>query len=184
MRTGDHSIVSVSFERSLFGPATPARVEILPVLVANLSPMSTSTILSAFDESRIPIGPNDPVVQTSPVHVSHRLFCVCARVVFDEAEAARGLLEPVQSHDDPFHVARAREQLVNLLLAAVVGQVADVQRGTGQQRILLISQRTSRTLLLFNSKRTEVLRLPALVRSESLVAIGAQGNAVRVILHF
>ena len=49
------------------------------------------------------------------------------RVVLDEAEAAGRLVEAVQPHDQPLDAAALAEELVDLLLRRVEGQVADVE---------------------------------------------------------
>ena len=48
-------------------------------------------------------------------------------VVLDKAEAAWRLLEPVQPHHQPLNLATLAEQLVDLLLGRVEGQVPDVE---------------------------------------------------------
>lgn len=50
-------------------------------------------------------------------------------VVLDEAEAARGLLEAIKAHDEALDLAALAEELVDLLLGGVEGEVADVERG-------------------------------------------------------
>ena len=50
-------------------------------------------------------------------------------VVFDEAEAAGGLLEAIQAHDEALDLTTLGEELVDLLLGGVEGEVADVEGG-------------------------------------------------------
>jgi hypothetical protein len=50
-------------------------------------------------------------------------------VVLDEAEAAGSFLETVEAHDEALYLAAFAEELVNLLLGGVEGEVADVERG-------------------------------------------------------
>lgn len=50
------------------------------------------------------------------------------RVVLDEAEAAGGFVEAVQAHDQALDAAALAEELVDLLLGRVEGEVADVER--------------------------------------------------------
>lgn len=50
------------------------------------------------------------------------------RVVLDKAEAAGRLVEAVQAHDQALDAAALAEQLVNLFLRGVEGEVADVER--------------------------------------------------------
>lgn len=49
-------------------------------------------------------------------------------VILDEAESAGRLVEPVEAHDEPLDFAALGEELVDLLLGRVEGEVADVQR--------------------------------------------------------
>ena len=49
------------------------------------------------------------------------------RVVLDEAEAAGGFVEAVQAHDQALDAAAFAEELVDLLLRCVEGEVADVE---------------------------------------------------------
>jgi hypothetical protein len=50
-------------------------------------------------------------------------------VVLDEAEAAGGFLEAVEAHDEALYLAAFAEELMDLLLGGVEGEVADVERG-------------------------------------------------------
>ena len=49
--------------------------------------------------------------------------------ILHEAEATGSLLEPVQPHDDPLHLPTHGEELVDLFLRGVEGEIAHVQRG-------------------------------------------------------
>ena len=49
------------------------------------------------------------------------------RVVLHEAEAAGGLVEAVEAHDQALERADFGEELVDLLLGRVEGEVADVE---------------------------------------------------------
>ena len=59
-------------------------------------------------------------------------------VVLDEAKSAGRLLVLVEPHDDPFDVARHREELEDLFLGGVEGEVADVKGRTVEQTLLLL----------------------------------------------
>lgn len=48
-------------------------------------------------------------------------------VVLDEAEATGRLLEAVEAHDEALDLAALAEELVDLLLGGVEGEVADVE---------------------------------------------------------
>lgn len=48
-------------------------------------------------------------------------------VVFDEAEAAGGLVESVEAHDETLDFAALGKELVDLLFCGVKGEVADVE---------------------------------------------------------
>lgn len=55
-------------------------------------------------------------------------------VVLDEAEAAGGLGEAVEAHDEALDLADLGEELVDLLFGGVEGEVADVEgRGVGER---------------------------------------------------
>jgi hypothetical protein len=55
--------------------------------------------LSALREALIQIGPYDTFVKFRPPNVLHAIQRILMSVVFDEAEAARGLLVAVEPHD-------------------------------------------------------------------------------------
>lgn len=63
------------------------------------------------------------------------------RRILDEAEAAGGFLHFVQPHDDLLDVAALAEQLVDLLLRGVEGEVPHVQRAALPQQPLLVVAR-------------------------------------------
>lgn len=54
-----------------------------------------------------------------------------------KAKTTRGFLDLVQTHDNPFDISALGEELLDLLLSGVEGQVADIQRGGNLQRFLL-----------------------------------------------
>lgn len=54
-----------------------------------------------------------------------------------KAEATGGFLDLVQTHDNPLDIPALGEELLDLLLRGVEGQVADIERGGNLQRFLL-----------------------------------------------
>lgn len=54
-----------------------------------------------------------------------------------KAEATGGFLDLVQTHDNPLDISALGEELLDLLLGGVEGQVADIQRGGNLQGFLL-----------------------------------------------
>ena len=51
-------------------------------------------------------------------------------VVLDEAEAAGSLLEAIEAHNQSSDLAALGEELVDLFLGGVEGQIADVHSGS------------------------------------------------------
>jgi hypothetical protein len=109
--------------------ASSARVVFIPVLVPDLASALSATILPALGKALVQIGPNDALVELGAANVLHAVERVLVRVVLDEAEAAGCLLEAVKAHDEAFDLAAFAEQLVDLFLGCVEGEVADVERG-------------------------------------------------------
>lgn len=86
----------------------------------------------------------------SPFHQQYRYTCcaqelqepTCAdrtepeRILY-KAEATGGFLDLVQTHDNPLDISALGEELLDLLLGGVEGQVADIQRGGNLQGFLL-----------------------------------------------
>lgn len=54
-----------------------------------------------------------------------------------KAEATGGFLDLIQTHDNPLDISALGEELLDLLLGGVEGQVADIQRGGNLQGFLL-----------------------------------------------
>jgi hypothetical protein len=84
-------------------------------------------VLSALGKALVQIGADDALVQLGASDVLHAVQSILVGVVFDEAEPAGRLLEAVEAHDEPLDLAALGEQLVDLLLGGVEGQVADVE---------------------------------------------------------
>lgn len=57
--------------------------------------------------------------------------------ILDEAEATGGFLNLVQPHDDPLDISTLGEELLDLLLGGVEGEVADIERRGYFQGFLL-----------------------------------------------
>lgn len=110
-----------------FPIATSSRIEVCSIFVSHLAARFAPPVLAALNESGVPIDAHNSIVQTCAIHISHRIFGIVSQIVFDEAEAARCLLEFVQSHDDATDVAAPREQFVYLLFGGVEWHVAHVQ---------------------------------------------------------
>eukprot|EP00401_Gymnodinium_catenatum_P020360 CAMPEP_0117551536 /NCGR_PEP_ID=MMETSP0784-20121206/49241_1 /TAXON_ID=39447 /ORGANISM="" /LENGTH=276 /DNA_ID=CAMNT_0005348577 /DNA_START=51 /DNA_END=878 /DNA_ORIENTATION=+ len=108
--------------------ATPSSVEITAEVVAPLVAGLAAAILAALCDASVPIDSNQPLVEVGLVQQVHRLGGLLVGHELHEAETARRLLESVQAHDDPLHLAAFRKELVNLLLCGVEGQVPDVDR--------------------------------------------------------
>ncbi|KAL1430767.1 hypothetical protein MTO96_002366 [Rhipicephalus appendiculatus] len=118
--------------------ATSAAVVVRAVLVPHLASALPASELASLDESGVPVGTNDAVVQLGAVDVTHGVLGVGARVVLDEAEAARRLVEAVQPHDHLLDVAALGEELVDLFLGRVEGHVADVERRAQPEQPFLL----------------------------------------------
>ncbi|RUP46831.1 hypothetical protein BC936DRAFT_146473 [Jimgerdemannia flammicorona] len=106
-------------------PTTPGIV-LLPILVPHLPTAPTTTVLSTFPEAWIQICTDDTLVEFSAIDVLHTVESVGAVVVSSVWKPARRLLVPIQPHDDTLDLATFGEQLVDLLLGGVEGQVADI----------------------------------------------------------
>lgn len=55
-------------------------------------------ILSSFLETRVQICPDNPFIELRATNVLQTIQSVLMGVVFDKAEATRGLVVPVESH--------------------------------------------------------------------------------------
>jgi len=53
--------------------------------------------------------------------------------ILNKTKAARCLLESVESHDHPLHISTHGEELIDLLLRRVEGEVAHVERRARSQ---------------------------------------------------
>lgn len=65
-------------------------------------------ILTTFLESRVQVGTNNPFVEFCASDVFETVQRILVSVVFDEAEAARCLLESVKSHHEAFNLAASK----------------------------------------------------------------------------
>lgn len=110
--------------------ASTARVILVPVLVSDLSSALSAPILPALSESLVEIGPDDALVELGAANVLHAVERILVGVVLDEAETAGRLLEAVEAHDKALNLAALAEELVDLLLGGVEGEVANVEGGS------------------------------------------------------
>ena len=85
--------------------SSSAAVEICSVLISDLAPGLAAAILSTLNEPRVPVSPDDPVVQPGAVDIPQGVLCILPAVILHEAEATGRPLELVQSHDHPLHLA-------------------------------------------------------------------------------
>ena len=108
--------------------ATPPGIKLLAILIPHLPPTLPAPILPALRKPLVQIRPDDPLVQLGAADVQQTVQRVLMGVVLDEAEAAGGLVEAVEAHDEPLDLAAFGEELVDLLFRRVEGQVADVER--------------------------------------------------------
>ena len=109
--------------------APAAAVEIRPVLVSHLAARLPSSVLPTFNEPRIEVCPDDPVIQPGAVDKSHGILSVLPEVIFYETEPTGGPLELVQTHHDPLDLPAHPEQFVDLLLGSVETHVAHIESG-------------------------------------------------------
>ena len=96
-----------------------AAVEICPILISDLAPGLAAAILSTLNEPRVPVSPDNPVVQPGAIDIPQRVLCILSTVILHETEATGRPLELVQTHDHPLHLAAHSKQLVYLLLGGV-----------------------------------------------------------------
>ncbi|RUP47905.1 hypothetical protein BC936DRAFT_145189 [Jimgerdemannia flammicorona] len=109
-------------------PPTMPGIVLLPILVSHLPTAPTMTVLSTFPEAWIQIcmDMDDMLIEFTAIDVLHIVESIRAVVVFNKAEPAWHLLVPIQPHDDMLDLAIFREQLIDLLLGGVEGQVANI----------------------------------------------------------
>jgi len=115
--------------RPLLPPSIPPPpgIIIIPIVIPNLPTGRSPAILPPFFKPGIQISADDPLIQLGAADVLHGVQRILVRVVLDEAEAARGLGEAVEAHDQPLDLAALAEEFVDLLLRGVEGEVADVE---------------------------------------------------------
>ena len=89
--------------------ATSSRIELVSVLISYLPTRFASAVLSAFLESSVKIGSDDTFVEFGASNVFHAVQSLLVSAVFDETEAARGLLEPIQAHHESLDLAALGE---------------------------------------------------------------------------
>jgi len=118
--------------------AAPTSVVVRAVLVPHLAAALAAAVLAPLDEAGVPVRPDDAVVEPRAVNVAHAHLRVLPGIILNETKAARGLIVFVEAHDDALDVTRLAEELVDLFLRRVEGEVADVQCGGEQQAVLLV----------------------------------------------
>lgn len=128
------SIAAILLQRT--PQTTTALVKVLAVFVADLSARLAASVLAALFEARVQVGADDAFVELRAANVLHTVKGVLVGKVFDKAEAAGGLVEAVQAHDQALDLAALAEELVDLLLGGEEGEVADVEGGGVCQRVL------------------------------------------------
>ena len=104
----------IEFLLDYLAVTSSAAVEICPVLISDLAPRLAAAILSPLNEPRVPVSPDDPVVQPSAIDVPQRVLSVLSAVILHETEATGRPLELVQPHHHPLHLPALAEQLVDL----------------------------------------------------------------------
>ena len=97
------------------------------MLVSYLSPTLPSPELAPFFIAEVEVAADDALVELGAANVLHAVQGVLVGVVLDEAEAAGRLLEAVEAHDQALDLAALAEELVDLLLGGVEGEVTDVE---------------------------------------------------------
>jgi len=110
----------------LFAVAASSWVKVRSVFVSHLSAALSSSILSSFRESSIPIGSDGSVVESSAVNEPETSGGILFGIILGETEATRSLSESIQSHDDSFDLSRSREKFVDLFFGREEGKVTDV----------------------------------------------------------
>jgi hypothetical protein len=85
--------------------ASSARVKLLTVLVSDLTTALSTTVLSTLVEALVEICTDDALVELCAANVLQAVESVLVGVVLDKAEAAGGLLETVQTHDQALDLA-------------------------------------------------------------------------------
>ena len=75
----------------------------------------TVPVLSAFSEALVEISTYYPLIELRPAYVLHAVQGILVRVVLDEAEATRCLLETVKTHDQTFDFAAPDEVILSAI---------------------------------------------------------------------
>jgi hypothetical protein len=96
--------------------------------VADLAAGLAAAELAALLEARVPVDADLPAVHNLNVKAVDSLLSLLARGVLDKAEAAGGLLALVEAHDQVHDLATQPEELQQLRLVCIEGQVAHVKR--------------------------------------------------------
>lgn len=85
--------------------ASTARVKLLAVLISDLASALAAAVLSALVEALVEVGTDDALVELRAANVLEAVEGVLVCVVLDKAEAAGGLLEAVEAHDQTLDLA-------------------------------------------------------------------------------
>jgi len=100
---------------------------VLPDLIADLATGATSTELSMWLKSIVPVNSNDAPVENRSIESVHGESCLRPRRILDEAEATWLHLDTIQAHDQVDHLATGGEKLEHLTFEGEKGQIANVQ---------------------------------------------------------
>mmetsp|Transcript_55950 Transcript_55950/g.121787 ORF Transcript_55950/g.121787 Transcript_55950/m.121787 type:complete len:237 (-) Transcript_55950:626-1336(-) len=95
-----------------FAPTASARIEVSAVLVAHLPSRAATPVLTAFNETAIPIYSNDAIVQLQAGDISHGILRIGPVEVLHKAKAAGSLRKPIKSHDNPLYISTTTKQLI------------------------------------------------------------------------
>lgn len=85
----------------------------------------------------------------------------------DKAKSARSLSVLVQAHNYLLNLASSREKLVNLLLGCVEGQIANIQRRRGLQRVVVLLLRSRKPPVPIRRQLAHILRIARQARSSN-----------------
>lgn len=121
--------------------ATTPFVVIFPVLVPDLPTRLAATVLSSFLETRVQVRPDNALIQLAAPDIFHAVQRVLMGIVLHEAEAAGGLVEPVEAHHQALDLAALGEELVDLLFGCVKGAILFVQVSWGFWLLMIQNQR-------------------------------------------
>lgn len=100
---------------------------VLPDFITDLATSSTSTKLSVWLKSIVPVNSNNAPVENRSIESVHSESCLSPRGILNKAEAAWLHLDTIQSHDQVDHLATCGEKLEQLTFEGEKGQIAYIQ---------------------------------------------------------